>query len=85
MNDHAKSRLLFEQARQTVEQTIPANPGDASRPALLGQIYAGLGLKTEAVREGERAVELLPESKDALDGPAMTLVLEEVAHPLASI
>jgi serine/threonine-protein kinase len=78
MNDQAKARSLFEQARQTVEKTIPVNPGDASRHALLGQIYAGLGLKPEAIREGERAVELLPESKDALDGPAMTLVLAKI-------
>lgn len=78
MNDQAKARLLFEQARRTVESTFPVNPGDASRHALLGQIYAGLGLKAEAIREGEQAVELLPESKDALDGPAMTLVLAKI-------
>lgn len=78
MNDQGKARVLFEQARRTVETTIPVNPGDASRPALLGQIYAGLGLKPEAIREGEQAVELLPESKDALDGPAMTLVLAKI-------
>jgi serine/threonine-protein kinase len=31
-----------------------------------------MGRKDEAIREGRRAVELLPESKDALDGPWMT-------------
>jgi len=78
MNDQAKARLLFEQAREIVQQTIPVNPGDASRYALLGQIYAGLGLKEEAIRKGEQAVELLPESKDALDGPPVTLVLAKI-------
>ena len=28
-----------------------------------------MGRKEEAIREGRRAVELLPESKDAVDGP----------------
>jgi len=78
MNDNAKALAYFEQARQTVETEIPVNPGEASRHALLGQTYAGLGLKQQAVREGERAVELLPETKDALDGPAMVLILAKI-------
>ena len=61
-----------------METEIPVNPGEASRHALLGQTYAGLGLKQQAVREGERAVELLPETKDALDGPAMVLILAKI-------
>jgi serine/threonine-protein kinase len=35
---------------------------------VLGLIDAGLGRKEEALREGRRAVELLPVEKDALDG-----------------
>lgn len=57
---------------------MPTNPDDASRHALLGQIHAGLGRKQEALREGERAVELLPETRDAVDGPAMTLILAKI-------
>ena len=36
--------------------------------SLLGLAYAGLGMKEEAVREGEVAVEMLPVSRDALSG-----------------
>jgi hypothetical protein len=36
---------------------------------LLGLIDAGLGRKDEALREGRQAVELLPVTKNALDGP----------------
>jgi TolB-like protein/class 3 adenylate cyclase/cytochrome c-type biogenesis protein CcmH/NrfG len=78
MNDSAKARPYFEQALQIVEETMPTNPDDASRHALLGEIYAGLGRKRDALREGERAVELLPETKDAVDGPAMTLILAKI-------
>ena len=49
------------------------SPEDGPRHALLGLIYAGLGRCEEAVAEGKRAVELLPESKDAFDGPILVM------------
>ena len=48
----------------------------------LGRVYAGLGRKADAIREGVKAVELLPVSKDAVDGPS---VLEELAAVHAQI
>jgi hypothetical protein len=36
---------------------------------VLGLIDAALGRKEEALREGERAVELLPVEKDSINGP----------------
>src|SRR5262249_1829198 len=38
----------------------------------LGLILAALGQKEDAINEGKRAVELLPESEDAFDGPQAT-------------
>ena len=38
---------------------------------VLGLIDAGLGRKEDALREGRRAVELLPVEKDSINGPAM--------------
>jgi len=78
LSEEAKAHASFEDARQILEGAVHENPLDASRHALLGQVYAGLGLKDQAIQEGKRAVELLPESKDALDGPAMTLVLAQI-------
>ena len=37
-----------------------------------------MGQKEEAIAEGKRAVELLPESQDALDGPSGTVALAEI-------
>ncbi len=37
-----------------------------------------LGQKEEAIAEGKRAVELLPESQDALDGPSGTAALAQI-------
>jgi serine/threonine-protein kinase len=52
-----------------MEAEVLAIPLDASRHAQLGLLYAYLGRREDALREGRRAVELLPESKDAFDGP----------------
>jgi tetratricopeptide (TPR) repeat protein len=46
-------------------------PTSAERHAILGWLYAFMGRKDDAIREGRRAVELKPESKDALDGTLM--------------
>jgi tetratricopeptide (TPR) repeat protein len=41
-------------------------------------VLAGLGKKEDAVNEGKKAVELLPESQDAFDGPQATTALAEI-------
>ena len=43
--------------------------------ANLGLLYAFMGRKNDAIREGRRAVELKPESKDAFDGAIMNCYL----------
>ncbi len=75
--DRARALPLFESARITFESQALATPLDAFRHAQLGLLYAYLGRKDDAIREGRRAVELLPESKDAVAGPfyAATLAL----------
>jgi tetratricopeptide (TPR) repeat protein len=45
---------------------------------LIGLIYAGLGRNEEAIREGDRALELLPESKDAMDGPILVISMARI-------
>lgn len=48
---------------------LAKRPTDAKAYVLMGQIEARLGHKEEAIAAGERAVELLPIAKDAVDGP----------------
>jgi tetratricopeptide (TPR) repeat protein len=67
-----KARAAFEHARPVAERLVREAPQDASRHGQLGLILAALGQKEEAINEGKRAVELLPESQDALDGPQAT-------------
>ena len=46
---------------------------------MLGLIDAALGRKEDALREGRRAVELLPVEKDAINGPRMIVHLAMIA------
>ncbi len=48
---------------------LKTRPDDPRVHAALGFAYAGLGRKEEAIRAGREAVRLLPETRDAVDGP----------------
>jgi TolB-like protein/Flp pilus assembly protein TadD len=78
LNDKKKALSAFERARPIAEKALRESPDDASRHVTLGMILAGLGAKESAIAEGKRAVELLPESQDALDGPKTTVALAQI-------
>ena len=78
VNDKEHARSAFQRARSILEQAIQQGSDDASHHVILGIVLAGLGEKEAAIAEGKRAVALLPESQDALDGPKMTLMLAEI-------
>ena len=78
-NDEVKARAAFAAARAEQEKVIQAQPDDAYALCVLGLIDAALGRKEEALREGRRAVELLPVQKDAKHGPAMNKYLAMIA------
>jgi tetratricopeptide (TPR) repeat protein len=78
LGDEAKARTAFEHARVVSEQLLREAPADPARHGQHGLILAALGQKQEAIAEGKRAVELLPESQDAFDGPKVAAVLAEI-------
>lgn len=69
--DEATAQSQFEAARPSFEAAVQEAPQDAARHANLGLLYAFMGRKEAAIAEGRRAVELKPESRDAVDGPLM--------------
>ena len=77
--DDAKARAAFTAARAEQENLVRANPDDAGALSVLGLIDAALGRKEEALREGRRAVELLPVEKDAINGTRMIASLANIA------
>ena len=76
--DEAKARTALEHARVISEQLLREAPEDPARHGQHGLILAALGQKQEAIIEGNRAVELLPESEDAFDGPQITATLAQI-------
>jgi TolB-like protein/Tfp pilus assembly protein PilF len=69
--DNANAQKAFELARPAFEAAVKEAPASADRHAILGWLYAFMGRRDDAIREGQRAVELKPESKDAVDGSLM--------------
>ncbi|MBA3834132.1 MAG: protein kinase [Chthoniobacterales bacterium] len=66
-----KARSAFAVARAEQEKSVQAQPDYAPPLCVLGVIDAALGRREEALREGRRAVELLPVEKDSINGPLM--------------
>jgi len=66
--DNARAQKNFEAARPALEKTVSDAPQDATRHAQLGLLYAFMGRKEDALREGRRAVELKPIARDVIEG-----------------
>jgi TolB-like protein/Tfp pilus assembly protein PilF len=66
--DDAAASAAFTAARAQVEKQLQVEPDYAQALCVLGFIDAALGRKEEAIREGRRAVALLPIQKDAING-----------------
>ncbi len=77
--DAGKARSAFTEARAQQQKIVEAEPNFGPPWCVLGLIDAALGHKEEALREGRRAVELLPVEKDAVRGPAMIKYLAMIA------
>jgi TolB-like protein/DNA-binding winged helix-turn-helix (wHTH) protein/Flp pilus assembly protein TadD len=71
--DLARQRL--EQARVFLEGAADTRPEDYGIQSALGLVYGGLRRTDDAIRQGERAVALLPVSKDAVVGPNLLMNL----------
>jgi TolB-like protein/Flp pilus assembly protein TadD len=66
--DTAKAQAEFEAARPAIEKIVADSPQDGTRRAQLGLLYAFLGRKEDALREGQRAIELKPITRDVIEG-----------------
>jgi TolB-like protein/Tfp pilus assembly protein PilF/predicted Ser/Thr protein kinase len=77
--DDGKARAAFTAARAEQEKLVGTDPDDAGALCVLGLTDAALGRKEEALREGRRAVDLLPVEKDAISGTRMIIGLARIA------
>ncbi len=77
--NETKARAAFAAARIKQEKLLQQQPDWAPAICVLGLIDAGLGRKEEALQEGRRAVDLLPVSKDSINGVHMIEYLAMIA------
>jgi TolB-like protein/class 3 adenylate cyclase len=79
IKDEDNAQLAFTRARAEQGKIVESQPDYGPALCALGLIDAGLGRKEEALREGRRAVELLPVAKDSINGPLMIEYLAMMA------
>ncbi|MBA2270481.1 MAG: hypothetical protein H0W20_07780 [Chthoniobacterales bacterium] len=79
IQDDAAARSAFTAARAEQEKVVQSQPNHGPTLCVLALIDAGLGRKEEALREGGRAVELLPVEKDGAEGMDMIKYLAMIA------
>ena len=72
-----KTIAAFTAARTVLESRLKNKPDDPRTLAVLAQVDANLGNKELALHEAQKAVALMPVSKDAYDGP---LILQGLAQ-----
>ncbi len=68
-----EAQQFFESARPVMEAEALAHPDNELRHARLGLLYAYMGRKDDAIREGKRATELKTVADDADAGAGATL------------
>jgi serine/threonine protein kinase/tetratricopeptide (TPR) repeat protein len=68
MNESESAKKYYDEARSILETKIQQEPDDSRFRSALGIAYAGLGRRDDAIREGMKAVELLPVTKEAIRG-----------------
>ena len=78
-HDDAKARAAFATARDQQAQAVKEQPEYGPAICTLGLVDAALGRKEEALQEGRRAVELVPVTKDAINGVHMIEYLAIIA------
>jgi len=79
MKDETEARAAFTAARAEQIKIVQTQSEYGPALCMLGLIDAGLGRKEEALREGQRAVELLPVTKNYVDGALMIAYFASIA------
>ena len=77
-NDLSAARARAEILLPTFKSLLDQQPANSNLWDALAGLHALLGDKEAALREARKAVELVPESTDALTGPNISAVLAQV-------
>jgi TolB-like protein/Tfp pilus assembly protein PilF len=67
--DAGKARPIYVDVRAQMQAALRQRPDDSDVHLALGFVASGLELKDEAIREGRKATELMPVSRDHFSAP----------------
>ena len=76
--EQPNSKPSFAETREKLNLKVQGSPGNAKLLSNLAVVDALLGKKEDAIAEAKRAVNALPVSKDAIDGPGVQMNLAAV-------
>ncbi|MGA9408403.1 MAG: protein kinase, partial [Bacteroidota bacterium] len=76
--DSSGARRAYKAAVGELEPLQKSKPDDPDIEIALGLAYAGMGRSSEALRDGQKAVDLLPLSKDSFDGSHYLIELAKI-------
>jgi serine/threonine-protein kinase len=68
MDDAAKAQVAYANVAKTMTAALVQQPDNFEQHLALALAEAGLGRKDDALREGRRAAELMPVSRDIISG-----------------
>ena len=85
LGDNARANIALRAARDRAAAAVRERPEDAKSLIVLGQIDAASGRKEDAIREGQRATELLPLAKDVLNGNQLLVRLTQIYAQVGEI
>lgn len=69
--DVSAEKAALVRAREAVAKTVQEQPEYAQALCILGMIDAGLGNRADAIREGQKASQLLPVSRESINGSVL--------------
>ena len=78
VGDSANAKLNYSAVQKQIRAGLAMQPGDADLHLALAFADAGLGFKNAAVREGRKAAELMPVSRDAINGASILGLLAQL-------
>ncbi len=78
LGDDESAATHFDSARVKLELIREESPEDPRIRSTLGRVYAGLGMRDEAIREGKKAMNLLPIEKDAVAGTDIEIDMAKI-------
>jgi TolB-like protein/Flp pilus assembly protein TadD/tRNA A-37 threonylcarbamoyl transferase component Bud32 len=73
----AAERAYADSVRALIQARLRRRPDDPFLQSWLGIAYAALGRKADAIRVARRAIEVMPPSRDALQGPYFAVALAQ--------